>query len=173
MQTKHLIRAAIGFLIYFLMVPIALFVSAGTTRWTMGWLYVILLLVSTFGSRLIVLKRNPDTLRERARFISAEGTKAWDRILVMIVGLLGPLATVIVAGLDQRLGWSVLVPRFGQHLAALLVAGGMVWRYGQWWRIGTSPRLREFKRIGCKKSYRLGPIESCAIRLMQGRFSPL
>jgi protein-S-isoprenylcysteine O-methyltransferase Ste14 len=105
-------------------VPALLFISAGTTDWPMAWVYVILLLVSTLGSRLIVLKRNPDTLRERARFTSAEGTKAWDRVLVMIVGLYGTMATMIIAGLDHRWGWSVIVPEAGQYLAALIVAGG-------------------------------------------------
>jgi len=124
MQTKHNIRAVIGFLLYIFLVPALLFISAGTIAWPMAWVYVVLLLVSSLGSRLIVLKRNPETLRERARFTSSEGTKSWDRVLVMIVGLYGPAAMVIVAGLDHRWGWSPVVPIAVQVLAALLVAGG-------------------------------------------------
>jgi protein-S-isoprenylcysteine O-methyltransferase Ste14 len=124
MQTKQVIRAAIGFLLYLFFVPALLFISAGTTKWPMAWVYAALLLASSLGSRLIVLKRNPETLRERARFTSSEGTKAWDRILVMIVGLYGPMVTMVVAGLDQRWGWSAIVPRVGQYLAALIIAGG-------------------------------------------------
>jgi protein-S-isoprenylcysteine O-methyltransferase Ste14 len=124
MEAKQMIRAAVGFALYLFFVPALLFISAGTVNWPMGWVYTILLLASTLGSRLIVLKRNPDTLRERARFASAEGTKAWDRVLVTIVGLYGPMATMVVAGLDHRWSWSAFVPRVGQYLAALIIAGG-------------------------------------------------
>jgi len=119
-----IIRAVIGFLLYLFLVPALLFIAAGTIDWPMAWVYAVLLLAATLGSRLIVLKRNPETLRERARFTSSEGTKPWDRALVMIVGLYGPMATMIVAGLDQRWGWSAVVPEAAQYLAALVIAAG-------------------------------------------------
>jgi protein-S-isoprenylcysteine O-methyltransferase Ste14 len=124
LQIRQIIRAAIGFALYLFFVPALLFISAGTTNWPVAWVYVGLLLASTLGSRLIVLKRNPETLRERARFTSSEGTRDWDRILVMIVGLYGPMAIMIVAGLDHRWGWSAIVPEVVQVLAGLLIAGG-------------------------------------------------
>jgi len=123
-QTRNVIRAVIGFMLYLFFVPALLFISAGTVKWPMAWVYVVLLLASTIGSRLIVLKRNPDTLRERARFTASEGTKSWDRILVAIVGLFGPMATMIVAGLDHRFGWATIIPEIGQYLAVLVIAGG-------------------------------------------------
>jgi protein-S-isoprenylcysteine O-methyltransferase Ste14 len=114
----------IGLLLYLFLVPALLFVAAGTVSWPMAWVYVALLLASTVGSRLIVFKRNPDTLRERARFTSSEGTKSWDRVLVMIVGLFGPMVVAIVAGLDHRWGWSAVVPFGIQVLGALVIAAG-------------------------------------------------
>lgn len=124
LQTRDLIRAGIGFALYLFLAPALLFLAAGTLNWPMAWAYVIMLLASTVVSRLIVLKRSPETLRERARFTSSEGTKSWDRFLVMIVALFGPMATSIVAGLDHRWGWPADIPRAGQVLAALIVAGG-------------------------------------------------
>jgi protein-S-isoprenylcysteine O-methyltransferase Ste14 len=122
--TKQLAVGLIGLLLYLFLVPALLFVAAGTVSWPMAWVYVILLLASTVGSRLIVFIRNPDTLRERARFTSSEGTKSWDRVLVMIVGLFGPMVMAIVAGLDHRWGWPATVPFGIQVLGALVVAGG-------------------------------------------------
>lgn len=119
-----IIRAVIGFLLYLFLVPALLFIAAGTMDWPMAWVYTVLLLAATLGSRLIVLKRNPETLRERARFTSSEGTKNWDRVLVMIVGLFGPMVTMTVAGLDHRWGRSATVPAAGQYLAALMIVGG-------------------------------------------------
>lgn len=124
MGTKQLAVGLIGLLLYLFLVPALLFVAAGTVSWPMAWVYVILLLASTVGSRLIVFIRNPDTLRERARFTSSEGIKSWDRVLVMIVGLFGPMVMAIVAGLDHRWGWPATVPFGIQVLGALVVAGG-------------------------------------------------
>ena len=144
MQTKQAIRAVIGFSLYILLVPALLFVAAGTLAWPMAWVYVALLLASTLGSRLIVLKRNPETLRERARFTSSEGTASWDRVLVMIVGLLGPAVMALVAGLDHRWDWSPPVPLAVQVLAALLITGG----YGlAVWAMVANPYFSSVARI--------------------------
>ena len=117
-------RAVIGFALYLFLGPALLFLSAGTWNWPLAWVYVILGLVATVGSRLIVLKKHPDTLRERAQFATSEGTPAWDRVLGPIIGLLGPLVMMVVAGLDHRYGWSSVIPRWGQYLATVAYAGG-------------------------------------------------
>ena len=124
MQERRMMRAVIGFLLYLILAPALLFISAGTFAWPMAWFYVGLLLLATLGSRLIVYVRNPDTLRERARFTASEGTKSWDPILVAIVALFGPMATMIVAGVDFRFGWSEIIPAVVQYVSALLVAVG-------------------------------------------------
>ena len=123
-SNSNLLRAAIGFAAYLLLTPAFLFISAGTLDWPLAWVYVLMLLASTLVSRLIAWKRFPDLLRERASFIQAEGAKSWDRSLVVIVGLIGPMVTMVVAGLDQRFGWSVLTPVYGQYAAAVLVLAG-------------------------------------------------
>lgn len=123
-KPRNLLRAGIGFAAYLLLTPALLFISAGTLDWPLAWAYVLMLLASTLVSRLIAWKRFPDLLRERANFIEAEGAKPWDRSLVVIVGLIGPLLTMVVAGLDQRFGWSSLTPAYGQYAAAVLVLAG-------------------------------------------------
>jgi len=123
-KTPNILRAVVGFALYLLLVPALLFISAGTLDWPMAWVYTVMLLASTVGSRLIVLKKSPDTLRERAQFSSVEGTEPWDRLLMGIVGLLGPMVTMIVAGLDHRFAWAQGVPQAAQWLAVLVTAGG-------------------------------------------------
>jgi hypothetical protein len=71
---------------------------------------------------VVVWRRNPDLLRERARFAQVEGAKPQDRLLVIIVGRGGPIVMMVVAGLDQRFGWTPAVPAAGQYLGALLTA---------------------------------------------------
>ncbi len=117
-------RAIIGFTAYVFLTPALLFLTAGTLDWPIAWVYVVMLLASSLGSRLITLIRFPDLLRERARFTEAEGAKSWDRLLVIIVGLFGPMVMMIVVGLDQRFGWSSITPFYGQVIAAALVLAG-------------------------------------------------
>ena len=120
-------RAALRFGIYLLMLPLVLFTAAGRLDWTMGWVYVGLSFFFTAVSRGIALRRNPDLLVERARSVEAEDVKSWDRALVGLVALYGPLATLVVAGLQQRFGWAPRVSLTLQLVAsAVLVLGYMV-----------------------------------------------
>jgi protein-S-isoprenylcysteine O-methyltransferase Ste14 len=117
-------RAIAGFAAYVLLSSALLFVAAGTIHWPAGWVYVLSALAVTLGSRLIALRVHPDMLRERARFTQGEGVPAWDRWLAPLVGLAGPVAMVIVAGLDHRFGWSPPLPPALPWIGlALLVLG--------------------------------------------------
>jgi len=113
-------RAVIGFLALLMAAAALLFGAAGTAAWPMGWAYVTLLLVGTVGSRVLVARKNPELLEERARGLRAEGTRGWDRWLApLVVG--GPVVTLVVAGLDHRFGWSHMGP-LPVQLAALLAS---------------------------------------------------
>ncbi|MGC9361208.1 MAG: methyltransferase family protein [Anaerolineae bacterium] len=122
---RQLIRAAIGFAAYLLLAPALMFLAAGTTRWPTAWAYTLIMVVGTIISRLLVWRTNPDTLRERAKFASAENTKPWDRALVVIVGIGGPVTCMVVAGLDYRWGWSPEVPLAWQVAAAVAVTAAV------------------------------------------------
>jgi protein-S-isoprenylcysteine O-methyltransferase Ste14 len=136
--------AIVGLAVYLCLVPGLLFVAAGTLHWPMAWVYVGLLQAALLGSRLVVLVRSPDTLRERARFASSEGTPGWDRLLSHVVGLFGPAGMALVAGLDHRFGWSASVPAAVQILAALALAGG----YGlAAWAMIVNPYFSSVARI--------------------------
>lgn len=122
LSRRDLVRALVGFIVFLLLVPALLFLAAGTLNWPMAWAFSCLYVAAAVISRLIVWRTSPDTLRERARFTRSEGTNPWDRELVLLVGLLGPVAIAVVAGLDHRLGWSSAVSPAGQVLAAVIVA---------------------------------------------------
>lgn len=117
-------RVVLQFLFLALLQPVVLFVAAGTLRWGMAWAFMGVYLVATLASRVMVYRRNPDLLVERGRSLQAEDTEPWDRFLVVSVGLLGPLATWIVAGLDHRWGWSPDIAWPWQLLALGVVATG-------------------------------------------------
>ena len=123
-------KAVAGFAVYALLLPLVLFVAAGRLDWPAAWACVGLHLAFTLGSRLLALRLNPSVLAERARFLEARNAKGWDRWLVALVALLGPLLTWTVAGLDRRFAWSPPVAPALRWLALVAVALG--YALGTW-----------------------------------------
>jgi protein-S-isoprenylcysteine O-methyltransferase Ste14 len=123
-QNRQFIRGTIGFVLNLILVPALLFISAGTLKWPMAWAYAGFLLATNFTGYYIVLKKYPDLLAERARYVSMKDVLPGDKLLSACVGLFGPVAMMIIAGLDRRFGWSSLTPVWGQIAAAAVLATG-------------------------------------------------
>jgi protein-S-isoprenylcysteine O-methyltransferase Ste14 len=120
-------KAILRFVMYLLLMPLVLFIAAGTVHWTMGWVYILLSYTFTAISRIVVFYRNPETLRERGRSLDAENVRNWDKALLPFVALVGPLVMLIVAGLDFRFSWSPRIPGLIQSLALIfLMLGYMI-----------------------------------------------
>jgi protein-S-isoprenylcysteine O-methyltransferase Ste14 len=117
-------RAIIGFAVYLILVPALLLVAGGDARWPMGWAYAGLYVAAAGGSRLVSWKVSPDMLRERAAALQADEVPAWDRRLVFIAALMGPLSAVLVAGLDHRFGWPPPIAYPLQLVGLVLLALG-------------------------------------------------
>jgi len=113
-------KAILHFVIYILLMPLALFLAAGTLDWATAWILIGFTIVFTIVSRVIVALRHPDLLAERAGYAEAKDAKKWDRLFVTLVALYGPLVVWIIAGLDRRFGWSPPVSP-GWQVAALVV----------------------------------------------------
>lgn len=126
------LRALVGFFVAILLLPLILFLSAGTWDWPMAWLYYTLYIAAGLGSRLVAYFTQPDLLRERGHSLEAEDAKPWDKWLMLIVGLLGPLALIVIAGLDHRNGWSPEVSSTVQWISVVLFVAGLclsVWAF--------------------------------------------
>jgi protein-S-isoprenylcysteine O-methyltransferase Ste14 len=120
-QTRLNPRAAVGFLVYLLLTPAALLLAGGDLRWGMAWAYIAITLAGVIGSRLLVLKKNPAMLAERSRFAEVEGVPAWDRLMSLFVGLVGPFILIIVEGLDHRFAWGPAVSLAWQAVFMVIV----------------------------------------------------
>jgi protein-S-isoprenylcysteine O-methyltransferase Ste14 len=81
---------------------VVLFLSAGTLNWPMGWVYIGIAAVNTL---IVSLVMDPALLDSRTK-AEQSGAKRWDIPLALIVGRIGPIAMLVVAGLDKRYGWS-------------------------------------------------------------------
>ncbi|WP_321473239.1 isoprenylcysteine carboxylmethyltransferase family protein [uncultured Paludibaculum sp.] len=82
------------------------FVS-GRGDWYRAWLYVVLKLAAQMVVGRMILRSNPDLLVERSRM--QKGTKSWDKLLAVLVALVGPMSMWIVAALEARWIWPLRV----------------------------------------------------------------
>jgi protein-S-isoprenylcysteine O-methyltransferase Ste14 len=94
-----------------------LFISAGRLQWWEGWAYTGMTVVVLVLSRSLILLKNPDMVRERAEAGQREDVKAWDKILLPATATYGPLVSWIIAGLDERFGWTPDLPDYIQIIA--------------------------------------------------------
>ena len=124
------LRAIIMFILFALLLPMVMFLTAGTFNWTMAWVYLAIHVIFTIGGRVVAWRKNPGLLRERARSLDAEDAKPWDRLLDVVGGLLGPLVLFLVAGLDYRYQASLEFSLTVQVIAMVIVVLGFLW--GTW-----------------------------------------
>jgi protein-S-isoprenylcysteine O-methyltransferase Ste14 len=99
-----------------------LFGSVGRLGWSNAWVLLGLNFAASIAST-VLLSQNPELLAERSNI---KAGKRWDKPIVGIVVLVGPVATWITAGLDNRFHWSEGMPPLafiaGVNVAALAVA---------------------------------------------------
>ncbi len=106
------------------------FLASGDWTWDLGWLYTGSMLLFTIVSRFIAIRLHPGFARERATSSAMQDTKGWDKWLVPLVALWLPLLAVVIAGLDERLGWSAPLPGWVPWLGLTLLTMG--YAVGTW-----------------------------------------
>jgi len=80
-----------------------LFIASGRLDWVMAWVYVGVHLAGLVVNALVLIPANPELVVDRAR---SRGKRDLDRVLAGVMALFGPVGICIVAGLDERFGWS-------------------------------------------------------------------
>ena len=102
-------RVILQMLIMIVLVPFLPLLISGHWGWWQAWAYGLICVVGFTISRMLVSRRHPDLIAERARFLQHEDAASWDKILAPLVGVGGDLILLVV-GLDALYGWS---PAFG------------------------------------------------------------
>lgn len=117
-------RAVIRFLFTSILMLGVLFLSAGRLRWWEGWAYTGMTLFILVFSRTLILLKNPDMARERAEAGQKENVKGWDKMIVPLIAIYGPLISWIIAGLDERFSWTPDLPDYIQVTALCVIILG-------------------------------------------------
>jgi protein-S-isoprenylcysteine O-methyltransferase Ste14 len=74
-------------------------------NWWQAWAYAVVSILAFIISRILVNRRHPDLIAERARFMEAKDTKPWDKVLAPVLGI-GSVLILVVSGLDKYYGWT-------------------------------------------------------------------
>lgn len=116
MDAKLIARFAIREAAGVIFMAVALFWSAGAIDWWPAWAMLALTTAWILATGLVIVRYHPDLLAERLG--PRKGAKRWDTAIMSIHGIL-QLAVYVVAGLNQRYGWSAGLPMTAQ-VAALI-----------------------------------------------------
>ena len=117
MKTKLVVLYILNQILGIAGMAVALFWSAGRIDWWPAWAAITVWLACFTMEDIVILRFNPDLMAERLS--PPKGAKTWDRAIVSIIRLM-ELARYILAGLDQRYGWTGGFPLAAQ-IAALTV----------------------------------------------------
>lgn len=123
MAEKSLYRKAlIRFVGFSVAAAACLFGSAGTLHWWNGWV------VLAFGSLIAILvatvfRKSPDLLEERMN--AGKEAKAWDKVIVPVLAGILPILSLVLAGLDKRLGWTKSITSWESAAALPAMAAGI------------------------------------------------
>lgn len=99
-------RAIVQMVLVVFVAPFIPMIISRDWGWWEGWAYALASVLAFALSRLVVARVHPDLIAERARFMDAEDTKPWDKVLAPLLGL-GSILILVVAGLDKYYGWSL------------------------------------------------------------------
>jgi protein-S-isoprenylcysteine O-methyltransferase Ste14 len=117
MDSKLAVRYAVRETMGLVTMGVALFWSAGRIDWWPAWGALAVMLGWIVATALVIFRTNPELAAERLG--PRRGAKRWDTAIMSIVGLV-QLGRYILAGLDQRYGWTAGLPAAAQ-VAALMV----------------------------------------------------
>ena len=136
--------AQIGVLI--LVQALALFLSVGRWNWTEGWAYLGLYLAFIALNAVLILPKGTALIEERGR---TEIPHGWDRVVGVFIAVCGP-AILIVAGLDERLGWAPALG-FGMQAGAfgLMALGDLLFA----WAMSTNQFFSAVVRIQSERGH--------------------
>jgi protein-S-isoprenylcysteine O-methyltransferase Ste14 len=120
-----------------------LILASGKWDWVWGWVYMTVMTLAMAAHVVILVPINPALLADRAGGLRQPGAKRWD-IWLAIIASLAAIAIAIVAGLDERWGWTGAVS-IGWHVAGIILSV-IGWVFFLW-AMASNPFFSESVRI--------------------------
>jgi protein-S-isoprenylcysteine O-methyltransferase Ste14 len=117
---RGVVRRAVQVMVLVAFQALVLFASSGRLRWGMAWVYVGVYVVGGLVNGVLLMRVSPETIAERAE--SGPGVKDWDKLVGGLFAVAYFVLLLLVAGLDERFGWTDTLPT-GAHVAGAATFG--------------------------------------------------
>jgi protein-S-isoprenylcysteine O-methyltransferase Ste14 len=98
-------RAALGLANLVVVLAVALFASAGTVRWTQGWVFLGLFSASALAITVYLARKDPALLERRVQ-AGPIAEKEPRQKVIQGLSSLSFLSMLVIPALDRRYGWS-------------------------------------------------------------------
>jgi len=118
-------RVVIQVFVFVVVIPFLPLLLSWHWDWWEAWVYALSGVLSFAISRVLVARRHPDLIAERARFMQHEDAKPWDKALAPLLGF-GGGSVLLVAGLDALFDWSPPFSLPVRILAFVIIVAGYV-----------------------------------------------
>lgn len=119
-----------------------LFGSAGTLAWWRGWAFLLYNIASGAAASFGVFRKSPGLNKERRT--AMKKAKPWDKVILLLLLIVFPFLTLILAGFDKRLGWTRSISNQASLGALLVMVGCSALIY---WAMTTNPFFSSVVRI--------------------------
>ena len=139
----YAIREAMGLVV----MGVALFWSAGQIDWWPAWASIGVMLAWTVATAIVIFRLHPELLAERLG--PRHGSKRWDTATMSMLGLT-QLMRYIVAGLDQRYGWTLGFSGAAQATALIVCILGYALVV---WATASNPFFSQIVRIQSERGH--------------------
>jgi protein-S-isoprenylcysteine O-methyltransferase Ste14 len=116
-----ILRRILQLLVLVALQALLLFVSAGTIRWSNAWWYLGLYMGMLVMASFILIPSHPEVIAERGK--GTQGGKPWDLWITRLISI-PSLGLLILAGLDERFGWTSPLPLWALILGVVLFTIG-------------------------------------------------
>lgn len=147
MNKNIIVRYAVRETMGLVVMAVALFLPAGRLDWWSAWAAIAVMLAWIVATAVVIFRHNPDLLAERLG--PRRGAKRWDVTIMSLLGLV-QLGRYIIAGLDQRYGWSGGFPLAVQIAALALCILGYALVV---WATAANPFFSQIMRIQSERGH--------------------
>lgn len=116
--TQSGIRTFLAPIRWIVVTGLVFFLASGTIDILRAWIYIGVYALGGLIIELVMLKKSPKLLNEREKV--QEGTKQFDKYIILTYFLFAIVITPLVAGIDRRLNLIETLPFFYLYIAIIL-----------------------------------------------------
>ncbi|RPH32140.1 MAG: isoprenylcysteine carboxylmethyltransferase family protein [Bacteroidales bacterium] len=116
--TKYGIRSFLAPIRWIIVTGLVFFLASGEIIILRAWIYIVIYAIGGLIIGIMLLKKSPKLLNDRGKM--QEGTKQFDKYVLLTYFLFAIVMTPFVAGIDRRLNLTELLPFFYLYIGIVL-----------------------------------------------------